>query len=380
MRRLLLAGLLLAATVVGVSVASAKPRHRPAVIRLYVPAPGHVTVEIAKVHVAGKNAAKFKLPRRFRVANGAAYKGAVAMVAGKLQRRRNAATITLIAVVVNGGSSAGRSLAALGSAPAAARLVAGPPPEIKVGDGQSTDWELEFAAAATASGLASEQGTTLLLGSVITGRFAALVNADAAAPADASAFAGDAGKIFKSPDPYDPTQTAPAFGWKRDDVKGAQDGLKLATAPPADIPDLVRDLFGDAGVAQPLFRYGFSGLSATIDPGAGGLPAFTETFSGAACGADARTAPWSITISIPPDAPQTIPGFDFGGGGAVNVVTNTVRQNGNEVGSATSSLQVVPHLLLSPSMVLNVTTTGTERATSGVPASATISATPATGC
>src|SRR5581483_10820653 len=153
-----LVAVLTAATVALITgTAAATPKAKPTVIRLYVPAPGDVTLEVAKVHVTGKNVGKFKLPRRFHLMNGAAFPGVVAMVAAKVQRRKTAETVTIVAVVVNGGGTSARALATFGGAtPLKATGGAGQPGDVQLGDGNEDTWEFVFGIAAAKSGFTSE--------------------------------------------------------------------------------------------------------------------------------------------------------------------------------------------------------------------------------
>jgi hypothetical protein len=311
------------------------------------------------------------------------------MVAVKLQRRKNAETATLVVAVVNGGGAGARTLAVS----KLSRAEAGEPPEVTLGDPEGDEWNLVWTAAASSGYLRKDFLTAKIIGLSIKLAIASAANEDGLSDQDRQVFVQLVKDIFKDPDRWDPTasrspppQKEPgldtgqyddghAFGWNQGKMQGLKDAVDLASAPPDLVPDLVQRTYADAGVQPPLYRYSFSGLSATMDPGAGGLPTYTQTFSGTACGANPMAARWTLDIAITGGVPQPISGVDLSGSDPVTIVKHTTKQDDVEVGTATTTLRVVIGSSLREYMELNVTTTGTERVTTVVPTDEAITAT-----
>ncbi len=131
-----------------------------------------------------------------------------------------------------------------------------------------------------------------------------------------------------------------------------------------------------------LFKYHFDGLTVQFTTAAPQNLTITQTFSGDFCGSDPLKGAWTISFTEPPLSSQPITETaDFSATNPFTAAktTTTLNEPSNVIGTATSTLQLIPGT--PPQIKLSVTLTGGDTSlTFPGPTQLPITVTPVTSC
>lgn len=207
-------------------------------IPLYVPSPGHVTVEGAELHVSGGAAAGLPSHVRMKLVGGGVAPGAEAMLAWHVRKHGKTATVTVIATIVNGGSHT------------AARVNA----PLRPADGPGLELLDYFVDPKS---LPPEYLERQAFYRAHREEIFAAMNLDLGTKKQVAGATNALEKLFQDPsaitfdEPFDTGQydDLHGFGWKFGQKQGVRDGLRLLNGPWNEV--LLEKTFADAGL-QPL--------------------------------------------------------------------------------------------------------------------------------